>query len=140
MAQKCLWITRAYTNTIDNWRLNLKILSPGFNIANTRLFDVSKIDNPILFNIVEAFEVFAGCNNKIGNTYVKSNIFCNPCLVRSKIDSGLLDKFFLGTQFFERYRDEIRSLTFEDCFNMDSFNSLHEFGEMNLPLTQAVPV
>jgi hypothetical protein len=76
MAQKCSWIKRAYANTIDNWRLNLKMLSPGFNISDIRIFDLSKLENPILYNIVEAFEVFRGCYNRIGNNYVKSKIFC----------------------------------------------------------------
>jgi hypothetical protein len=121
MAQKCSWIKRAYTNTIDTWRLNLKLLSPGFNIADIRIFDLSKLENPILYNIVEAFEVFRGCYNKLGNNFVKSKIFCNSCFVRSKNDNGLLDKFFFGTSFFNRYNKVIRSLTFEDCFIWQRF-------------------
>jgi hypothetical protein len=138
MAQKCSWIKRAHANTIDTWRLNLKLLSPGFNISDIRIFDLSKLENPILFNIVEAFEVFRGCYNRIGNNYVKSKIFCNPCFVRSKNDSGLLDKFFFGISFFNRYKNAIRSLTFEDCFIDNEFRTIADFGTIGLPVTQIV--
>ncbi len=87
---------------------------------------------------MEAFEVFRGCYNRLGNNYVKSKIFCNPCFVRSKNDNGLLDKFFLGTSFFNRYKNEIRSLSFEDCFTDNVFKSITDFGTMGLPVTQVI--
>jgi hypothetical protein len=118
--------------------LNLKLLSPGFNIADIRIFDLSKLENPILYNIVEAFEVFRGCYNKLGNNFVKSKIFCNSCFVRSKNDNSLLDKSFFGTNFFNRYKTVIRSLTFEDCFIDNVFRSIAEFDTIGLPVTQTV--
>jgi hypothetical protein len=136
MAQKCSWVKRAHMNTIDNWRLQLKILSPGFNISKIRLFDVEKRTNPILFNIVEGYQVFINCYNQIGMNYVKSNIYCNPCFVRSKFDGGLLDRSFFGKTFFDLHNNAIRSLTFEDCFNAIGFKTMNEFADMSLPLSQ----
>ncbi len=136
MAQKCSWIKRAHTNTIDNWRLTLKLLSPGFNISNIRLFDVNKQENPILFNIVEGYQVFTRCYDQIGLNHIKSNIFCNPSFVRSKFDGNLLDRSFFGKTFFDLHSDTIRSLTFENCFTATGFKSMNEFAAMSLPLSQ----
>jgi hypothetical protein len=136
MAQKCSWVKQAHTNTIDNWRLQLKILSPGFNISKIRLFDVDKLENPILFNIVEGFQVFNNCYNQIGMNYIKSNIYCNPWFVRSKFDGGLLDRSFFGKIFFDLHNVAIKSLTYENCFTAIGFKSMTEFANMSLPLSQ----
>jgi hypothetical protein len=125
-------------NTIDNWRLNLKLLSPGLNIANIRLFDVSKQENPILFNIVEGYQVFTRCYDQIGMNHTKANIFCNPIFVRSKYDGNLLDKSFFGRTFFNLHADIIRTLTFENCFTATGFKSMNEFATMSLPISQVV--
>jgi hypothetical protein len=138
MAQKCSWIKRAHANTIDNWRLTLKLLSPGFNIANVRLFDINKQENPILFNLVEGYQVFTRCYDQIGMNHTKSNIFCNPIFVRSKYDGNLIDRYFFGKTFFDLHTDTIRSLTFEKCFTDTGFKSMNEFAAMSLPLSQVV--
>jgi hypothetical protein len=114
------------------------MLSPGFNISQIRLFDVDKRENPILFNIVEGFQVFNNCYTKIGMNYTKSNIYCNPSFVRSKFDSGLLDRSFFGKIFFDTHKVAIRTLMYDNCFTAVGFKTLTEFAEMSLPLTQVV--
>jgi hypothetical protein len=138
MAQKCSWVHRAYQNKIDNWRHELALLSPGYNVANVRLFDIDKGRNPILFNIVEGFQVFVNCLTRVGNNFSKSQIFCNPCFVRSKFDNCLLDRSFFGKIFYEANEQAIRTLTYSDCFSDNNFKQLHEFHEFGLPLTQVV--
>jgi hypothetical protein len=138
MAQKCSWVKRAHDYTIDNWRLTLKTLSPNYDISLVRLFDVDKNRNPILFNIVEGYQTFVNCYSRIGNNFSKIPIFRNPIFVRSKADNNLLDQAFFGKKFYEQNSDRIRRLTLDDCFTGNSYKTVQEFADMNLPLTQAL--
>jgi hypothetical protein len=138
MAQKCSWIKRAHSNTIDNWRLSLKSISPANDISLIRIFDVSKSVNPILYNIVEGFHVFANCFTKLESNFIKSPVFCNPLFVRSKTDGHLLDKAFFGSTFFGNNTAAIRKLTYEDCFNEGIFKSVMEFSNLGLELNNAL--
>ncbi len=138
MAQKCAWVNRAHKNTIDNWRLKLKLLSPDSDITAIRLCDVDQVNNPIIYNIVEAYNVFTNCYTKIGNNYSVVPIFCNPFFVLSKHDNNLLDKSFFGSLFFETHKNRIRTLTYSDCFLLDRYRNLEEFAEIGLPLSQSL--
>jgi hypothetical protein len=138
MAQKCAWVNRAHKNTIDNWRLKLRLLSPDSDITAIRLCDVDQIKNPIIYNIIEAYTVFTNCYTKIGNNYSVVPIFCNPFFVRSKHDNNLLDKSFFGSLFFEAYKNRIRTLTYSDCFILDRYRNLEEFANIGLPLSQTL--
>jgi hypothetical protein len=138
MTQKCSWVKRAHDYTIDNWRLTLKTLSPNYDISLVRLFDVDKNRNPILFNIVEGYQTFVNCYSRIGNNFSKIPIFRNPIFVRSKADNNLLDQAFFGKKFYEQNSDRIRRLTLDDCFTGNSYKTVQEFADMNLPLTQAL--
>jgi hypothetical protein len=54
-AQRCSWIKRAHAKTIDNWRFDLKKLSPNGNVSLIRRIDVDKNIHPILYNIVDSY-------------------------------------------------------------------------------------
>ncbi len=138
MAQKCAWVNRAYKQTIDNWRLTLKTLSPSFDTTLIRLVDVKQEENPIIFNLVEAYHVFTNCYTKIGRNFSVVPIFCNPFFVRSRHDNNLLDNLFFGKTFFANYKPKIRALTFADCFIDNNYKSMIEFRDMGLPVTQAL--
>jgi hypothetical protein len=58
--------------------------------------------------------------------------------VRSKVDNNLLDQAFFGKRFYEQNSEKIRRLTLEDCFTGNSYKTVQEFADMNLPLTQAL--
>ncbi len=138
MAQKCSWIKRTHAMVIDNWRYNLKKLAPNGDISLIRLCDVDMYRNPILFKIVEGFETFVKCYGKLGLNTKLTPIFCNPFITRNKSDSHLVDIGFFGKQFYEKNRNAIRTLTFNDCFNGDSFKSLEQFRNFGLPLSYAL--
>ncbi len=54
-AQKCSWISHASKNCIDNWRYDLKKLSPAEDISRIRLTDLNQERHPILHNLVKSF-------------------------------------------------------------------------------------
>jgi hypothetical protein len=96
------------------------------------------VKNPIIYNIVEAYNVFTTCYTKIGNNFSVVPIFCNPFFVRSKHDNNLLDKSFFGSLFFETHENRIRTLTYSDCFILDRYRNLDEFAGIGLPLSQTL--
>jgi hypothetical protein len=138
MAQKCAWINRAHKFTIDNWRLRIKLLSPEFDISAIRLCDVDREKNPIIYNIVEAYNVFTNCYTKLGQNFSVVPIFCNPFFVRSKHDNNLLDKNFFGSVFFATHKSRIKTLTYSECFTQERYKSLAEFAEIGLPVSQSL--
>jgi hypothetical protein len=58
LAQRCSWIKRAHDLPIDNWRFDLRRLSPTGQVHSIRLCDINKDANPILYNIVDAYTFF----------------------------------------------------------------------------------
>jgi hypothetical protein len=135
IAQKCSWIKRIHTNTIDNWRLRFRLASPAFDVTLVRSIDLNRNSSPVLFEIASAFETFAGCFGKISNNLLESPIFLNPNVVRSSVDSRLIDIAFFGKNFYSLHRDEIRKLTINDCLNDGNFKTIRDFQLMNLQLT-----
>jgi hypothetical protein len=55
--QKCSWIVRASKKCIDNWRFDLKNLSPNGDISKIRTSDVDPNRHPVLHNLVTAFSI-----------------------------------------------------------------------------------
>jgi hypothetical protein len=78
MAQKCSWIKRIHSNIIDNWRLRMVLKCPDYDITLLRKIDVDYDDNPILYGIAEAYELFVNCFSRIGTNYRVIPIFNNP--------------------------------------------------------------
>jgi hypothetical protein len=137
-AQKCSWVKRAEQKTIDNWRFDLKSKSPNWDLSLIRRTDISQNENPILYNIVDAFCSMSEALTKKDENYKKSQIFLNPTFVRSKDDNNLLDIPFFTRQIYDRNRIRIRQLTFEDCFTDGKFKNLNEFDETGLLLSNLV--
>jgi hypothetical protein len=134
MAQKCSWVKRVHSKAIDNWRVNLKLGCPDFNVELLRKVDFCPIRNPILYGIAEAFELFVNCFTEIGNNYKVVPIFNNRYFRRTKVDNRLLDIEFFGKSFYKANRNAIRKLTFNDCFVDNKFRSIAQFESINLPL------
>ncbi len=135
MSQKCSLIKRAHANCIDNWRLRLRALSPCSDVTLLQSIDINRHRNPILYNIVEAYELFVRCYGSSGNNLLVMPIFffSNTAICRSRFDKKLLDLDFFGKNFYYTHRNEIRKLTISDCYNGNSFKSMDDFREMNLP-------
>ncbi len=86
MAQKCSWIKRTFDNTIDNWRLRLRMGSPCSDITLIKSVDFNPSESPVLFELATAFELFVNCFSKIGNNLLQVPIFMNKSVARSKND------------------------------------------------------
>jgi hypothetical protein len=135
MAQKCSWVKMVHSKAIDNWRVNLKLGCPEYNVELLRKIDFCPFRNPILYGIAEAFELFVNCFTEIGSNYKVVPIFNNRSFRRSKSDARLLDVEFFGKAFYKANRNAIRKLTFADCFIDDKFRTIAQFELLNLPFT-----
>jgi hypothetical protein len=135
MAQKCLWVKRTHANTIDNWRLRLKLGCPNFDVTFLKKCDFNRESEPIFSNIAEAFELFVNCYSKLEANYKSTLIFSNTAFCCSKDDNRLLDADFFGTEFYRINRNAIRKLTYADCFLDSRFRSIAEFAELGLNFT-----
>ncbi len=49
MAQKCSWVKRTHSNTIDNWRLKLRLSCPDFDVTLLRKIDIDPMTNPVIY-------------------------------------------------------------------------------------------
>jgi hypothetical protein len=133
-AQKCSWISRASKKCIDNWRYDLKKLSPNEDISKIRLSDVDKTQHPIIFNLVSAFTKLIENHAKVNGNYKLAYIFENGAF-RFGENERLLDKSFFGAGFYTRYKNVIRNLRFCDCFEGQNFKTVEQFAQMGLPLS-----
>ncbi len=138
MAQKCSWVKRTHSNTIDNWRLKLRLCCPNFDVALLRKVDVDPVTNPVIYGIAEAFELFVNCFSSIGLNYKLVPVLNNKTFCRFKDDSALLDIKFFGKNLYNAQKDRIRSLTFEDCFDDGTFKSVEQFEANGLILPISV--
>jgi hypothetical protein len=50
-AQKCSWVKRIHSNTIDNWRLRFRLASPTFNVTLVKSIDFDRRSSPVLYEI-----------------------------------------------------------------------------------------
>jgi exonuclease III len=134
-AQHCTWLAKAHKLRIDNWRHELASLSPGNNICAIRCCDIDKSTNPILYDLVDSYVKFYGEFTRLGNNIENAMIFDNPAFTGTngvRINSRLF-----GVEFFNRYRDAIRALKFNDCFTNDTFKDLGGFRDMGVPIKLA---
>ncbi len=79
-AQKCSWVKRAEQKTIDNWRFDLKSKSSNWDLSLLRRTDISQNENPILYNIVDAFCTMSEAFTKKDENYKKVKYFSTPPL------------------------------------------------------------
>jgi hypothetical protein len=135
MAQKCSWVKRTHAQTIDNWRLRLRLGCPNFDVTLLKKCDFDSRCNPILYNIAEAYELFLNCYGKIGSNHSIVPIFANTSIIRSKDDTRMLDVDFFGKKFYNDNRNIIRKLTVSDCFSDAGFKTIAEFASDGLVLT-----
>jgi len=137
-AQRCSWIKRAASKNIDNWRYDLKCLSPAGDITLIRKIDVDPFANPILTNIVSSYETFLPAFTLKEKNYKKGQIFLNPAFVRSGTDNNLLDIPFFTQAIYDRSKNNIRSLTFEKCFIDGAFRTKAQFLDIGIYLNDTV--
>jgi hypothetical protein len=137
-AQRCSWIKRAFHKKIDNWRFDLTCLSPLNDVTLIRLIDVNPHLHPILHNIVKSYVNFLPNFTLSGKNYKKGQVFLNPAFVRSGTDNGLLDPAFFTQELYQRSKNEIRALTYEQCFINDVFRTRDQFQELGIFLTGTV--
>jgi hypothetical protein len=139
-AQRCAWITRAYNNTCDNWRYDLKSLAPNNNISLIRSSDVDANLHPILHGICKSYDHFINEFSKCNGNYKKVELFENEvCTVGPRDNQSLINKDFFGRNFYDIYRHRIRTLTVDSCISENNhFKSVAEFREEGLPVTIAV--
>jgi hypothetical protein len=133
-AQRIVWIVRAAKKNIDNWRVDLKNLSPDGDVSRIRKTDVGTVRHPILHNIVTSFEKLVESHAKINGNYKIAYIFENRAFTWGG-DNRLLDKVFFGADFYNRHKARIRNLRFADCYSNGNFKTLRQFVEMGLPLS-----
>jgi hypothetical protein len=72
MAQKCSWVKRTHSQTIDNWRLRLKLGCPNFDVTLLKKCDFDNRCNPILYNIAKPTNYFLTVTVKSARTTVSS--------------------------------------------------------------------
>jgi hypothetical protein len=106
IAQKCTWIKRAASNTIDNWRLTLMCNAPGGKILNIRACDLDPGEHLILRELAWAYEFFHGCFSLQDNNHTKNSIFQNAAFIRSKYDNMPLDANFFGKNFITKIKKQ----------------------------------
>jgi hypothetical protein len=138
LAQRCSWIKRAHDLPIDNWRFDLRRLSPTGQVHSIRLCDINKEANPILYNIVDAYTSFVGEFSKVNNNYMVASICDNPAFARGPIENRLLDANFFGRDIYYRNRTKLRSLTYSDCFNNGVFKQLNEFHQESIMINRNI--
>ncbi len=132
-AQKCSWISRASRNCIDNWRYDLKKLSPEADISRIRLMDLNQERHPILYNFVKSFTRLVESHAKQNGNYWVAHIFENGAFTWGT-EEKTIGKTFFGLDFYERYKNKIRSLRLIDCYHDCTFKNLREFADMGLPI------
>jgi Reverse transcriptase (RNA-dependent DNA polymerase) len=134
-AQKCAWIFRAKKNTIDNWRFDLACAAPDNDILLIRSCDF-RDSSPILFSLIKNYEQFYGIFSGVNRNYERAYIFSNSTFI-SVLGGNTIDVNFFGRDFYNRYKLNIRKLTFDSCFIDNVFKSQEHFRNEGLPLTPA---
>jgi len=134
MAQKLSWITRAIKYRIDNWRLDLYMLAPDYDIIRLRKIDIDRERHPILFNLVESLEYFHGQLIKENGNRFLCNIFCTPGIAYDNGNSVITIGTF-GRDFYTMHKEIIRRLTYGDFFINERQRTLDDIRENFLPVT-----
>jgi hypothetical protein len=135
--QRCVWLFRAKKNCIDNWRFDLHQLAPNNDPLLIRSSDVCAARHPLLKNICLAYESFYQNFCKIDGNFRNAQIFENDTF----IDPGTnqtLGRHFFGPAFYEQHKNNIRNLTYNNCFTANGYKTLLEFRQGGLPLSIAL--
>jgi hypothetical protein len=133
-AQKCAWVARTHMLCIDNWRYDLKLLSPGNNLSFLRASDVDGDLHPILKNITNAFDNFRSDFSARNGNYKKSYLFENKAFCTG--ENVPVNASFFGRQFYRTHEIRIRNLRYCDCHDRNgNFKSIQDFANDGLPLT-----
>jgi hypothetical protein len=137
-SQKCAWINRAFKLQVDNWRYDMKSSSPNMNILTVRKADFNKKTNPLLYDIAEAYESFYCDFSNCDGNYKTAYIYENDAFTLGPRDGGRISAAFFGQNFYNRHKNEIRKLTFENCFSNNRIKTCGEFADAGLPLTPTI--
>jgi hypothetical protein len=122
-------------NTIDNWRFDLASAAPDNDILLIRSCDF-QASSPILYSLIKNYEQFYGIFSGLNRNYENAYIFSNSTFT-SVLGRNIIDVNFFGRDFYNRYKLNIRKLTFDSCFIDNVFKSQEQFREEGLPLTPA---
>jgi hypothetical protein len=136
-AQMCTWLFRAKKLPIDNWRYDTHMLAPGNDPLLLRTSDICKESHPILYGFASAFECFYFRFCKNSDNFALSCIFKNP-LFRDPETGNMIEQAFFGQHFYNLNTDNIRPLTYNDCFSNNYFKSQAQFAEGGLQLNIAM--
>jgi hypothetical protein len=87
---QCSWVKRAYSSTIDNWRLDLNKATQGnVEILTPEMFN--KDTNPILHTIASSFVDFKHEFYLQNDNFINSSILGNP-LLKKKQNNGRIGR------------------------------------------------
>jgi hypothetical protein len=64
--------------------------------------------------------------------------FENDAFTLGPRDAGRISASFFGQNFYNRHKNEIRKLTFENCFSNNRIKTCREFADAGLPLTPMI--
>ncbi len=132
-AQKCSWIKRSVHYRIDNWRYDICSLSPTGNPVDIRLTDVSAQQNPIIYNIVSAYEKLLAGHTTLHSNYLLAPIYDNESILDPQEGRKINVEFF-GRDFYNHHKVKIRELTLLDCLVQNNFKSIEAFATSGLPV------
>jgi hypothetical protein len=136
-SQRCMWINRAHKLQNDNWRYDLKLLSPGNNILAIRPCDIEKEVNPLMYEMVVGYRDFYGKFSSLNGNFKEAYIFDNPAVLVEPTFTGTINQSTFGAEFYMQNKLALRTLKFKDCFINGNFKSTLEFSRDGLPLTPA---
>ena len=135
-AQKCSWLRRALS--LDElWKQKIYVKSYG-NILNVRAKLFDKNTEPIIYEIVSAYENFYNklCKNKL--FYRKAFIFDNPAFTTGLQGNQLIKATIFGENIYAQNRGKIEMLKFSDFYNGERRLTNAELNtELGFTVTQA---
>jgi hypothetical protein len=132
-----MWISRANKLQNDNWRYDLRSLAPGNNILLLRESDIDKNLHPILYDLVVDYNSFYDKFCTANSNFKKAYIFGNQSFKLGPDYARPISANSFGLEFYNRYKNFLRALTFENCFSQGSFKPLADFAAEGLPLSPA---
>jgi hypothetical protein len=112
-------------------------MSPNNNILQIRLCDVDRELHPILYEFVHDYSQFYGKFCGTNSNYKEGYIFDNQSFMAGPDYRTTIKTGTFGRVFYNQYKNNIRALTFNDCFSEEGFKSIREFANGGLPFTPA---
>lgn len=114
-AQRVSWIGRSL-NLDELWKIRLFLAGHGNNL-NVRKCEININSNPVLYSIVESYEIFLGGFTRWNENFWESNIYENPALFLRLRDKAILKSDFFDAGYFAANKSKILNLTVDDFFN-----------------------